>query len=851
MHAIPPSYVIVRNLSLLFLATGVTLVSVATAAEPEPEPTPVIKRIDLVHFSHTDFGFTDHPSVCRELYQRYLDIAVDAAAATMSRPEEGKFRWTAETMIPVADWWQSASPERREEFLKVVRAGQLDVTALPLNNAPFLNRAEWQRMLHWIPEDLWQKLRPQVGVQNDVNGFPRAGAVALLDRGIHRLFMGINTDSGGTPFPTPSAFWWKMPDGRRMFVWLNTHYGAGFEFFEPGEWRRGPVPPAADARFRPPRPGDFLQSDEASVRAAHRRCLARIRQLERSGYRFPVVAISMTNQWRIDNDPPFPPLADFVATWTRLKLQPELRLATVSLAMEDLERELGDKAPEYSGEWTDWWANGIASSPRELAASRAAKRFLAAAESNLWGPLEARPKQTIAGLYQELCLFDEHTWGSSWSVALPDSLDTLAQFNEKSRLAYRPMAQAEWLLSQRARTRLVPEGEGLYVANPGRAPFSGWVKLPATALRADYRSAIDPASGARTPILFENGPRPFSRPQKPEELSRENTSATFADNCPGQVAAIWIEDLPGLAIKSLRLSTDAAEVEAPKTEPRLATETNDRGWPTGIRWPAMAKPLFLPGFGDFVSIEVKAFAPRWALRDIPPAGGDPKQERLRKERLATLWATQAEAAAASETPYTRIYTQALAHPGLKWATRRLEVWKHEPRARLTLKINRLSSADPVVYYVAFPLPCQGVLPRASNGGMPFVPYQDQLPGTCRDYFAIDGWAHYATPDGDWLWTSRDAPLVSFGPPDILARRDSPPAETHQVLAMVFNNFWYTNFVADSHGVMEFQFDLVWKRKLESDAPIQDAADALSAEPVVVLNPGLKEDPRVMERLNRP
>ena len=32
-----------------------------------------------------------------------------------------------------------------------------------------------------------------------------------------------------------------------------------------------------------------------------------------------------------------------------------------------------------------------------------------------------------------------------------------------------------------------------------------------------------------------------------------------------------------------------------------------------------------------------------------------------------------------------------------------------------------------------------------------------------------------------------------------------------MLAMVFDNFWFTNFVADSHGVMEFQFDLAWRR----------------------------------------
>ena len=67
--------------------------------------------------------------------------------------------------------------------------------------------------------------------------------------------------------------------------------------------------------------------------------------------------------------------------------------------------------------------------------------------------------------------------------------------------------------------------------------------------------------------------------------------------------------------------------------------------------------------------------------------------------------------------------------------------------------------------------------------------------------------------------------------------------------MIFNNFWYTNFVADEHGIMEFQFDLVWTEKPAGAA--QDLADALVAEPLMVINPGLKEDPRVIRNLYQP
>jgi hypothetical protein len=135
--------------------------------------------------------------------------------------------------------------------------------------------------------------------------------------------------------------------------------------------------------------------------------------------------------------------------------------------------------------------------------------------------------------------------------------------------------------------------------------------------------------------------------------------------------------------------------------------------------------------------------------------------------------------------------------------------------------------------------------------MGFTPFTDQLPGTCRDYFAIDGWAHYATPDGHWLWVSRDAPLVTLDGPHPKSRITEPPARTGRMLAIVYDNFWYTNFQGDSPGVMEFQFDMVWRANLEGDAAADTLAQALVTEPVLVINPAFPENPAMMQRLFQP
>lgn len=832
----------------VWLAGLAALVVAAAHASAAEESLPAkVRHVDLVHFSHTDYGFTDHPAVCRQLQKRYLDIAIDGVLETLDKPPEARLAWTAETTVAVLDWWQSASPRRREEFLRAVDSGQLEISALPLNNTPFLDAAQWRTMVHWLPDELWQRLRPQAAVQNDVNGVPRAGAMALLDRRIRYLMSGINEDSGGAPFARPAAFWWKMPDGRKLFVYLNYSYPAGYEFFEPAEWRRGPVPRAADTRYRLPRPGDFLSADEASVRQAHRHLLRRLKALEAQGFAYPTLLISITNQWRIDNDPPLLLLPDFVATWHRLGLKPTLRLTTVSAAMKRLEQEIGAEVPTYEGEWTDWWANGTASAPREVSASRLAKRLLAAAESPLWGPLPDSARKLADELRKDLCLFDEHTWGSSISVALPYSLDTLGQFNEKARLAWRPMGEAEWLLSQRVRTRLVGEGEGVFVANPAPLAWTGWVRIPATALRQAYQSLEAPATGVRIPLEFEPGLRPFTPPASPEEVTPENTAATFPDRAPGQVARFWLENLAPHSILRLRWSKEKAPGETNDRTPAPTVAVDEHGWPVSAVWPGMSQPLFT-ALGDFMSVSVKGFAPRWRAREIWNAP-DAERQRLRKAHLEEVAATPAGKATVAENGHTVVYTQAFRHPRLAWATRQVELWKRRPLARVVVRFYRSPCEGPEAFFVAFGFPCRGTMPRTSCGGVPFVPYQDQLPGTCRDYFAIDGWIDYTAPQGYWLWVSRDAPLVTFGSPQVLARRATPPPETHRVLAMVYNNFWYTNFVGDSPGVMEFQFDLTWQAKPAANPA--DLAGTLLAEPPVMINPAQREHRIVIERLYKP
>jgi hypothetical protein len=799
--------------------------------------------------THTDIGFTDHPLVCRRQQMRYLDIAIDAVLATSDAAPEAQFYWTAETTLAVDDWWRAASAERRHAFFEAVATGRLEIAALAMNQTPTLSAQQWQTTLHWLPDELWEKVHPRVAIQNDVNGFPRAGAVALLDRDVDMLLMGINSTNGGPPMQRPSAFWWQVPDGRKMFVWLGDHYVSGFYYLYPESWRRGPVPESTDTRYRPPRAGEIFACDEASVRAAHQHLLGRLTELEKSGYAYPSLVVSVTNEWRVDNDPPFPPIADFVATWQRLGLQPELHMSTVADALSRLRSEIGDDVPVYEGEWTDWWANGCASGPREVAASRRAKRLLAAALSPVWGPVDQRTKPAADEIYRDLCLFDEHTWGASDSIGQPHALDTWAQYNEKSRTAYEPMSLAKMLLAQRARTAVYPQEAGLYVTNTAPLPWSGWLEMPASCLRGDFHSLHDPSTGQSVPIGYHHGYRPHSRPASEQEFTVESSSETFPDNGPRQVARFWVEGLEGSSIRRYTLSDKAAAYDEDVQE-EVTMACDDQGWPESATWPGMERPLFAPGTGDFLSVSISGFAGRWAYADIHHIADSAEREKRRAETLREEFAEPAGRATRSENAHTTVFQQRMKHSRLKWLTRRMEVWNRQPRARLTVRFHRMESELPEIFFVSNAMSCASTLPAFSCGGLPFVPFEDQLPGTCREYFAIDGWAHYATSAGKWLWVSRDAPLVALGDHQVLSGIKSAPENSGRILTMVFNNVWFTNFVADSHGAMEFQFDFAWQPPGGDVADPATRAATLVSEPQVIINPSLPEHPIFMERLHK-
>ena len=797
-----------RKLILMILMAYLVQIPVQ-AANPEKEGLG-IKYIDLVHFTHTDIGYTDHPELLQELHRRYIDIAIDAAVATQKSTVP--FCWTAEALEPLNGWWNEADKAKRKSLLKMLETGQFEVTAFPYNMSATMGEPEIQEVKDWIPRELWHKFKIVTAVQNDVNATTRATIMQLLNNGVKYLWTGINPVIGGAPSKRPAAFWWKMPDGRKIFVWLSEPYWSGYDLFAGKEYRYNGQTKAANACVWTPNPGDMLMSDEKYVLECHAHVTHKLKELKSNGYSFDFLITSFTNEWRCDNDPPFIAVTDFVATWNRLGLQPRLNLTTIGNALSKAEKSIASKIPEYEGEWIDWWAFGMASMPREIAAARRASRNVSAIQSPVWEQnLSERSVETLKKIKRELVLFHEHTYGANTSETEPYGSHNLGQLYSVFNQAHRPEAYSEWLLSQRLRSELIPKGEGLYLVNTTNADYTGWVAFDPRGYRGANIKSFNSVDNGYKAELFEN--------------------------------LIWVNELKAHFVSKFLPDSNASELSSNQN---IIINKDSYGWPASVIW-NKKDTINIPEFGTFQSVTIQGANTRNDFNRLREIHNSAAREEKRESMIYQIPATIKNLATIQENNHTIRFTQRLDHPSLDDISRVIEIYKDKKLIRVKYSIDRKSSARPEVYFVKFPIPSISKNPVTSLGGINYRPYAEQLPGSNKDFMVVDEWVFYPEQNGGWLWTTVDAPLVTFGEHNVEKLRQNAPENISDLYCMVYNNRWYTNYIDNVVGKMEFEFYLQWVDK-KDEGRLKEISAGTVSKPLVIINPKTFPDPNTMKYL---
>lgn len=743
-----------------------------------------LATIYLVHHSHTDVGYTHDQPMVWELYRRFLDAAIDACERDLETDADWAMRWTVETTAPLLYWLRSSSDQQVERFLRLAKAGRIEVTAMFANLTPLCDTdelVESLQPLRTLRADFGLDIRSAMNC--DVNGHNWTLADVLLDAGIDSFSMAINEHFGGAPLQRPMLFWWQGPSGRKLlafngFVYVIANWlGVGSHL-------------------------EAFRDKGLPKLQAH---------LKQVGWTLPVLMLQVVHPFG-DNGSVWLALRDFVRRWNEQFGAPRLRIATPR-EWWDAVRPYADQFPTYRGDWTDFWNFGCISSARETAINRQSRVRLLVADqlfALLSGlkrnihtnqtpspPFLQRLPSLRAEAWRALLLWDEHTWGADISVRHPESDDTVTQWHHKAHYAYH--ARSLSLMLQR----------------DGIAELTKHIQRSSD----DALVAFNPLPWERTVVLAVP-PQVMHLRGTPDDpsSSRHSQDRDFVGSRRWWLKATQMPAIGYCVIARSEL------IEQPEEQlPRSDAETVENEWHRltfdrtqgGIVswWDKRLERELVDAtaswaFASIVYERVADLNHQWARSLLwaaslearsgllSPRGWHPdwKAERWSSKRCLSHQVTQ--------TPIgieviQVLEVDVLASP----VTLRMRLPFHAPHLEIEAEWLMGLTTHPEATYLVFPFAIPNAVAHLDIGGCAMRPEVDQLPGCCRDYFTVQRWVDLSNEAFGVTVACPINPMVQLSDFHFAHNQQHFVLERAMLLGWVTNNYWETNFRAHQAGLV--------------------------------------------------
>ncbi len=774
-----------------------------------------IKRVLITNHTHHDIGFNDFQAVSFRQHGEFVKGALDLIEATADRPYESQYRWTCEVTGPLVKWLKGAGASEVERMRHWQAQGAIDICAMQYNTTPMLTPEQMRRSLEPV-----RILRDEYGLQvdtamqDDVNGASWLFTDYLLDSGIDFFTMAINQHRGRAPRPFPGGFWWEAPSGRKLLVWNGFHYLFGRSQAKFGDWER------VENAF-----GYYLETLQNA-----------------EWFPYDTLYCESTHPMRVDNGPSDQRMADFVNRWNEEGRGPVLEFAHPKVWRDELRSRYADSLPTVTGDWTDWWADGVASSARETGISRSTHELIETAEMlGTWLPQAAAgvTPERLTETYETMSLYDEHTWGAFSSIDAPDALFSEAQWNYKSGLAYTAAMETHDMLTRSARdladqlaergpegvfnlgdlpeAAAYPEqfGTDLLVFNP--LPFERdlVVEVP------QYR-----AGGAPGGMLESFFPRDVpwgGNPSTPVERRRVTVPAFgYAFTSPEEAIG---ED--GLSSSESSIENDFYRVEIDNAA-GIITSIYDKELDREIAgsWEFGGPASYVYETVDVPDARNVIFQPDYSQWDFGTWNPDtPFNRRGPRSSNVTV-----------ESPDSGIVALNMEIEADGIVTGNLRVWlqSRERAVHLDWLLDKTEHIDVESVYIGFPFNLGESSYLVDLNGLPLRPGEDQIQGTAMDFHPVRRWA--AVSDGEHTVTlvPQDTPLIQLGGINTAQMLDKPFERSAPILvAWGAQNHWHVNFQPQQKGRIPMRFVVTSHAGTPDVAKINMFAQEQLVSPVIL------------------
>ncbi len=781
-------------------------------SSPSPKMT-----IYVLHHSHTDVGYTDTQEKMKAHHVGFIREVTDLCK------KEPRFKWNCESFWCVEQFLKEASAKEKDDFVRLVKSGNIGLSGSYLNLTDLANARVLNETMDKCAKELAEVgLSYRYAMTADINGYGWGFSDALYDHGIRGLLSSIHTHHGYHPlFRKQVPFYWRTPKGNRLLVWNGEHYLFGNE-----------LGIAQASEFEYTIQDGLTWAGLSPYEKACARIGAFVDTALEQGYEYDFITASVSGNMT-DNSPASLKILDFIDRYNAEHSDIRLEMATLDEFFVRVE-SIPD-LPEYSGDWTDWWADGVGSTPADVIQYRAASRIYDVArkldpDGHIGGVENYR-----SALYN-LIFYAEHTWGYSSSITEPyhpqvNNLDQWKRLfalkaNESATVALekiqRHLGETPISLHRELKFRAV---------NPHDFPVTDMLVQDLEHFYGHDRfDVVDEATGEAVPYQisrYSRGPELcifvcLKAKETRTFVLREKEAPPVKG--PGLCARRGIEGVSDLAHVLRENPDDYVYTDALET-PFFRLE--------------MKRPEGITRFYDKTAGQELlreggvAFRPIYEVTPLD-LGEDYGAVRRRMGRNRKAVRTERDF---GELVDIRLLENGALYARLELKYRLagteacsliLTAHKKMPRVTVDLRLHKKSVWEPENLYVELPFAKEEGSLYMDKAGAVFRPRIDQLPGTCVDFYALQNGAAVIDGKGALILAAKDAPLMTMGTlashPISLMGEGEPNADS--LYSWVMNNFWETNFRAGLGGFYQFRYTV--QRSEKSDpAEVFAAAEAIN------------------------
>ncbi|MDD2629795.1 MAG: glycoside hydrolase family 38 C-terminal domain-containing protein, partial [Limnochordia bacterium] len=456
--------------------------------------------------------------------------------------------------------------------------------------------------------------------------------------------------------------------------------------------------------------------------------------------------------------------------WNEKYAYPKIVTATSVDFYEDFRRAYKDQLPVVTGDLSDWWNDGVASSARETSLNRQARTMLPQAETlaTLLG-LEY-PRLTTA--YENLVLYHEHTWGSD--NALPTNPVQQVIWREKARFAEDAFSTAQQVLQDSVAflANKVCQNPGeIVVYNGNSQPMSGPVQV------------LAPKTNVHQVVDLDT-----------HELHRIQW---VTDDMFLFVA----KEVPPLGYRRYALS-DQKHSKEQEFQPVTASQRDGQS--------VLENDFFrleVNNVGRVLSFYDKSLKKEWCDEGSSHGLGEYVYVLNQEQPIKTTSVTIEECGPLFAT--IAVYGQGIHHEEV---VRRYSLWADLRQLDVSVELQKAETLNTEAAFVAFPLSIEDGKAAWQIPGAAVRYMQDQLPGSSLDYQSMQYWADISSDKMGLTLASKDAPLVWFNGYNLRQSSIRPLSAgamtpVSSMYSFVMNNYWHVNYKRSQGGSLLFRYAL--------------------------------------------